>query len=110
MYYITDNCANEKTNTKYITTTPLSKEECLKTKPELQNKEVYTLDCIGLSLEAFGKSIPNAPMLGAFLKISQILDLDFFLESFKKVLGKKLPQKIIDANMEVIKKAYNEVK
>ena len=49
-------------------------------------------------------------MLGAFLKISQILDLDFFLESFKKVLGKKLPQKIIDANMEVIKKAYNEVK
>ena len=110
LVYITDICANEKSNTKYIITAHLSKEEFLKTKPELQNKEVYTLDCIGLSLEAFGKSIPNAPMLGAFLKISQILDLDFFLESFKKVLGKKLPQKIIDANMEVIKKAYNEVK
>ena len=49
-------------------------------------------------------------MLGAFLKISGALDLDFFLESFKKVLGKKLPQKVIDANMEVIRKAYNEVK
>lgn len=70
----------------------------------------YILDCIKLSLDAFGKSIPNAPMLGAFLKVSRALELDFFLESFRKVLGKKLPQKVIDANMEVIKKAYNEVK
>lgn len=88
----------------------MSKEEFLESKPELKSKEVYILDCIGLSLEAFGKSIPNAPMLGAFLKISGALELDFFLESFKKVLGKKLPQKVIDANMEVIKKAYDAVK
>ncbi|MCH5322519.1 MAG: pyruvate flavodoxin oxidoreductase subunit gamma [Helicobacter sp.] len=108
--YITDICANEKSTTKYIITTHLSKKEFLESKPELKNKEVYILDCIGLSLEAFGKSIPNAPMLGAFLKVSNILDLDFFLKAFKKVLGKKLPQKVIDANMAVIKKAYNEVK
>ncbi len=108
--YITDICANEKSTTKYIITTHLSKEEFLESKPELKAKEVYILDCIKLSLDAFGKSIPNAPMLGAFLKVSRALELDFFLESFRKVLGKKLPQKVIDANMEVIKKAYNEVK
>ena len=67
LVYITAICANEKSNKNYFITTHLSKDEFLKTKPELQNKEVYTLDCIGLSLEAFGKSIPNAPMLGAFL-------------------------------------------
>ncbi|EEO25404.1 pyruvate flavodoxin oxidoreductase subunit gamma [Helicobacter winghamensis] len=110
LVYITDICANAKETTKYIITTHLSKEEFLESKPELKSKEVYILDCIGLSLEAFGKSIPNAPMLGAFLKISGALELDFFLESFKKVLGKKLPQKVIDANMEVIKKAYDAVK
>ncbi len=108
--YMTDICANEKSTTKYIITTHLSKEEFLESKPELKAKEVYILDCIKLSLDAFGKSIPNAPMLGAFLKVSRALELDFFLESFRKVLGKKLPQKVIDANMEVIKKAYNEVK
>ncbi len=60
LVYITDICANEKDSTKYIITTHLSKEEFLKSKPELKGKEVYILDCIGLSLEAFGKSIPNA--------------------------------------------------
>ncbi|MDD6056131.1 MAG: pyruvate flavodoxin oxidoreductase subunit gamma [Helicobacter sp.] len=110
LVYITDICANEKPDTKYIITTRLSKEELIQSKPELKGKEVYVLDCVKLSIDAFGKSIPNAPMLGAFLKISKTLELDYFLESFKKVLGKKLPQKIIDANMEVIRKAYNEVK
>ena len=108
--YITDICANEKSSTKYIITTHLDKDAFLESKPELKGKEIYLLDCIKLSIDAFGKSIPNAPMLGALLKVSNILDLDYFLESFKKVLGKKLPQKVIDANMEVIKKAYNEVK
>lgn len=75
--YITDICANEKSTTKYIITTHLSKEEFLESKPELKAKEVYILDCIKLSLDAFGKSIPNAPMLGAFLKVSRALELDF---------------------------------
>lgn len=110
LVYLTDICANEKPNTKYIITTHLSREEFLASKPELKGKEIYLLDCIALSLEAFGKSIPNAPMLGALLKVSGLLELDFFLEAFKKVLGKKLPQKTIDANMEVIKKAYESVK
>lgn len=107
--YITNICANEKSDTKYIITTHLSPKEFLESKPELKGKEVYLLDCVGLSREAFGKSIPNAPMLGALIKVSGVVDLDFFLNAFKKVLGKKLPQKLIDANMDVITKAYNVV-
>jgi len=108
--YITDICANEKSSTKYIITTHLSKEELLAKKPDLAGKEVYVLDCIQISLDTLGKAIPNAPMLGAFIKVSGALELDFFLNAFKKVLGKKLPQKVIDANMVAIKRAYDEVK
>jgi pyruvate ferredoxin oxidoreductase gamma subunit len=48
-------------------------------------------------------------MLGAFMKISGMYDIEFFKESMKRVLG-KLPQKIIDANMFAIQRAYDEVK
>lgn len=108
--FITDICQFEKDSTKYIITTHLSKDELIAKKPELKGKEVYVLDCIKISQETIGKPIPNAPMLGALIKVSKVLELDFFLESFKKVLGKKLPQNIIDKNMEAIKRAYDEVK
>jgi pyruvate ferredoxin oxidoreductase gamma subunit len=43
------------------------------------------------------------------MKISGMYEMDFFKESMKRVLG-KLPQKIIDANMIAIQRAYDEVK
>jgi len=48
-------------------------------------------------------------MLGALMKVSGMFELDFFLNSMKRVLS-KFPQKIIDANMTAITQAYNEVK
>jgi pyruvate ferredoxin oxidoreductase gamma subunit len=107
--YIADITANEKSGTKYIITTHMSKEQFLDSKPELKGKDVYIVDCIKISMETIGKSVPNAPMLGALIKLSGLLELDYFLDAFKKVLGKKLPQKICDANMEAITRAYNEV-
>lgn len=101
---------SEKPTTKYIITTHLSKEELIAKRPELASREFYILDCIKISIDTLGKSIPNAPMLGAFVKISNILDIDHFMEAFKKVLGKKLPQRVIDANMLAIRRAYDEVK
>jgi len=62
-----------------------------------------------ISMETIGRAVPNAPMLGAFVKISGMFELDFFLDRMKKVLS-KFPQKIIDSNMEAITRAYNEVK
>ncbi len=88
----------------------MSKEELIAKKPELASKEIYTLDCIQISIDAIGKSVPNAPMLGALMKVSGMLEIDFFLESFSKVLGKKLPPQVIEANKVAIRRAYEEVK
>lgn len=107
--FITDISQNAKENTKYIITTHLSKEEFLDKKPDLKGKEVYVLDCIKISQDTIGKAIPNTPMLGAFMKVSGMFELGFFQEAMKKVLGKKLPTKIIDGNMLAIERAYNEV-
>jgi len=102
---------NDKETTKYIITTHLSKEELISQIPALQDKadRVYVVDCIEISLDTIGRSIPNAPMLGAFVKVSGMFELDYFLENMKRVLA-KFPQKIIDGNMQAITRAYNEVK
>ncbi len=107
--YTADITANEKESTKYIITTHLSKEELIAEVPKLKGKEVYVLDCFTISLDTIGRAIPNTPMLGALMKVSGMFELDYFQEAMKKVLS-KFPQKIIDANMAAIERAYNEVK
>ena len=107
--YTADITANEKDTTKYIITTHLSKEELIKSQPKLEGKEVYVVDCMQISLDTIGRAIPNTPMLGALMKVSGMFDLEYFQEAMKKVLA-KFPQKIIDANMAAIERAYNEVK
>jgi pyruvate ferredoxin oxidoreductase gamma subunit len=109
LVYVADITANEKENTVYIITTHMSTEELIASQPKLAGKKVYTVDCIKISQETIGKAIPNTPMLGALMKISGMYEMDFFKENMIRVL-KKLPQKIIDANMIAIQRAYDEVK
>jgi len=107
--YTADITYEDKKETKYIVTTHLSPEELKKEVPSLKDKELYTVDCIQISMDTIGRAIPNTPMLGALMKVSGMFELDFFQESMKKVLA-SFPQKIIDANMAAIEKAYNDVK
>jgi len=107
--YQDDITKNHKENTKYIITTHLSKEQLVKDLPILEGKEVYVLDCFTIALDTIGRAIPNTPMLGAFVKVSGMFELDYFKEKMLKVLS-KFPQKIIDANMDAITRSYNEVK
>jgi len=105
----TDITYDTKEGTKFIITTHLSKEELLKEVPSLQGKEVYVVDCIGISQETIGRAIPNTPMLGALIKVSGIFSIDEFSGAMKNILH-KFPQNIIDGNLQAIRRAYDEVK
>jgi pyruvate ferredoxin oxidoreductase gamma subunit len=105
----TDITYDTKESTKYIITTHLTKEELIKEVPALEGKEVYVVDCIQISLDTIGRAIPNTPMLGALMKVDGMFGIDEFAASMQDIL-KKFPQKIIDANVEAIKRAYAEVK
>jgi pyruvate ferredoxin oxidoreductase gamma subunit len=109
LVFTSDVTINHKENTVYIITTHMSTDELKAAQPKLADKTVYTVDCIKIAQETIGRPIPNTPMLGAFMKVSGMFPLESFQESMKSVLG-KLPQKIIDANMLAIERAYNEVK
>lgn len=105
-----DFTANGKDTTKYIITTHLSKDDLISLVPELQGikDRVFILDCFQIARDTIGKAIPNTPMLGAFIKISGMFELEHFKEKMKGVL-KKLPPNIIDANMIAIQRAFDEV-
>lgn len=105
-----DITANGKDTTKYIITTHLSKDELIDLVPDLQDikDRVFILDCLQIARDTIGKAIPNTPMLGAFMKVSGMYELDYFKDKMKKVL-KKLPENIIAANMDAIQRAYDEV-
>lgn len=106
---ITQDCDE---NTKYIITTHLTdKAELISMIPSLQGKEdnVYILDMLGIAQATIGRPIPNTPALGAFIKLSGMLDIEDFKTAMKKILG-KLPEKIVEANMLAIQRAYDEVK
>ena len=109
LVYTSDVTINDKEETKYIITTHLSKEELVKVQPKLEGKKIYTVDCMTIANETIGRPIPNTPMLGAFMKVSEMYDIEFFKESMKRILA-KLPQKIVDANLIAIQRAYDEVK
>ena len=102
--------ATRKDTTKYIITTHLSKDELISLVPELEEikDRVFILDCFQIARDTIGKAIPNTPMLGAFMKVSGMFELDHFKEKMQGVL-KKLPQNIIDANMVAIQRAFDEV-
>ena len=109
LVFSADITANEKEDTKYIITTHLSKEELIKLVPKLNGKSVYVVDCMKISMDTIGRAIPNTPMLGALMRVSGMFDIEYFKNAMLKVLS-KFPQKIIDANMTAITRAYNEVK
>ncbi len=100
---------NTNDDTVFIVTTHMDKDDLLDIAKHLQGKKVYTIDAIKISQEEIGRAIPNTPMLGAFVRISKIIDFDEFLTSIKDILS-KFPQKIIDGNIKAIKRAYEEVK
>lgn len=108
---ITDDItANSKDTTKYIITSHLSKNELIDLVPELNGIEdrVFVLDCLQIARDTIGRAIPNTPMLGAFMKVSNMYAIEEFKEAMKGVL-KKLPENVIEANMVAIQRAYDEV-
>ena len=72
--------------------------------------QVFTVDATHISLDTIRRNIPNTPMLGALAKVSDVLELDGAKEAIRKQLGSKLSEAIIEANLEAVQRAYDEVR
>lgn len=77
----------------------------LKTPEELGVPEcagtVATVDATGICMEAFGRNIPNTAMLGAFCKVTGLVDRDVLFNNIADTFGEK--------NREAAQRAYDSV-
>ena len=77
--------------------------------PQLKPFKVTTIDATNISLEALGRSFPNTPTLGALAKVSGVVGLDTLLENVKGILGKKLSTEVIEKNLSIVRRGFEEV-
>jgi len=69
---------------------------------------IHTIDATGISLDILKRDFPNAPVLGAVVKVTGIVPLDAIERVFtKKFAGR---DEIIKGNIAAAKRAYEEVK
>lgn len=86
----------------------ISKDTKIETS-QWNSKNFFVLEASRIAMEKFGKNIPNIPMLGALLKLSKIISLEQLIVDLKDSFS-KFSQKIIDANIDVLKIGYNETR
>jgi pyruvate ferredoxin oxidoreductase gamma subunit len=70
---------------------------------------IYTVDATKIAREEIGRPIANTTCLGAFVGISGITDIENVKESVRGHLGEKLGEKVIQANMRALSRAFEEV-
>lgn len=74
--------------------------------------KVCTIDARSISIDTLGKYFPNTPMLGAVIKVSEIMDEKVFLsdmvESFKHKFANK--PEVVEGNIKALERSLQEVK
>jgi pyruvate ferredoxin oxidoreductase gamma subunit len=93
----------------FVVNTTRTPEEIRNKLKARSSQTVYTLDATKIAIDCIGRALPNSPMLAAVCKATELVGLDHLLDDVKKSFGKKFSQKIIDGNLEAVKRGYEEV-
>ena len=70
---------------------------------------VAAVDATGIALDTIKRDIPNTPMVGALIKLTNVVDMDAFKGLLAKNLSKKFGQEMIDNNWASVDRAFTEV-
>jgi pyruvate ferredoxin oxidoreductase gamma subunit len=72
--------------------------------------KVFTVDATGISIDCFGKNIPNTPMLGAIERATGLVTLDILKKKITSKFIRVIGQEGVNKNLIAIQRAYDEVK
>ncbi len=75
----------------------------------VDKEQVFVVDAKKISFEVMGRDMPNAPMIGALVKITGVVELPWVNQTFQKKFGAK-SEKIVADNVAAVKRAYEEVR
>lgn len=72
--------------------------------------KLAVVDATGISIEKFGRSLPNMPVLGALVKASGIVQMESLRMHVVCRFLRKIGEDLTRKNLDVIETAYNGVK
>jgi len=72
--------------------------------------KIYTVDATGISIKYLGRNVPNTPMLGALIKVSGAIQMEYLIKKVDDMFLKKLGAEKTKANVDAITEAYGSVK
>jgi pyruvate ferredoxin oxidoreductase gamma subunit len=70
---------------------------------------VVTVAATNIAKDCLGRNLPNTPMVGAVAKVTGMFTLDEVEEHLLASFGKKFAAKVVEGNLEAVRRAYNEV-
>jgi pyruvate ferredoxin oxidoreductase gamma subunit len=106
----TENVAEgAKEDSVFIVNTKTAPDE-IRQRLNLSNGKVYTVDATQIALDEIGRPIPNMPMIGALIRVMEIVSPEIIYAEIQQKFSGKFSQKIIDGNIKAAKRAYNELK
>jgi pyruvate ferredoxin oxidoreductase gamma subunit len=84
--------------------------ETIRQKTKYKKGTVAVCDATKISLETLGIPMPNTPMLGALLKVRPIVPVASLENEVRKKFLKKIGEEKTKANVDAIKRAFEETK
>lgn len=75
----------------------------------IEGRKIYVVDATGIAIDEIGRPIPNAPMLGALIKVTGVLSLDSVLSQIKKKFSHGFRPEVLEGNVRAIERAHGEV-
>ena len=75
----------------------------------LKGFRYFTIAATRIAVETIKRPIPNTPMVGALTRITGLFALDEVVELLRTDFGKKFPPKVVEGNINAIKRSYEEV-
>ncbi|MDI3516944.1 MAG: pyruvate ferredoxin oxidoreductase gamma subunit [Thermotogota bacterium] len=62
-----------------------------------------------IALEEIGRGMPNTPMLGALVKVTDVVPLETVEKNIRETLGGKLSEKALEGNIRALRRGFEEV-
>ena len=89
-----------------------SSEDSKKIKLKLGNKncDVYSIDAAKIALDILGKNIPNIPLVGAIIALTDLVSINSVSKRIRKKFLKKIGKDLTEKNIKALKKGFDELK
>jgi pyruvate ferredoxin oxidoreductase gamma subunit len=72
--------------------------------------EIRTVDATGISIKHMGRNLPNMPMLGAFVRLTKMIELESLMRKVRDTFEKKIGKEKTESNITAIREAYEGMK